>query len=355
MRAWARRLVFTHSYSSSFIGDDLGGGVDADAVKTVDPLSCSVQPVFDLQSGHLGKVLEVAGQHRGVVGEGDGSDLQILGSDPNPLVAPAAERNPSSLAWSVSRTTIQLFCVRLVPPVAAQPGGAARDFVVGHHPHRAAPVLRARLQAEHLGAQIGELLLQLGEALFEGGNGLSHVGHGACKVAPTWASFKGGFGGNSDSLGNRAAPRCRRRRAGRRRRNGRNDALREPGGGELIHFLGEIEDVFGSKGTLEQVADALGCRSQFLGCDQRSKEAPLARLHLPPKLLGGAVPFVVEVATEHGGIEVELGTGMARALQTSAGSRAVRYFARRIKAQRWAVSAPWRAGQALRAAGRARR
>ena len=34
-----------------------------------------------------------------------------------------------------------------------------------------------------------------------------------------------------------------------------------------------------------------------------------ARLHLPPKLLGGVFPFVVEVAAEHGGIEVEAGHG----------------------------------------------
>ena len=44
---------------------------------------------------------------------------------------------------------------------------------------------------------------------------------------------------------------------------------------------------------------------QFFGGDQRGEEAPLARLHLPPKLLGGVFPFVVEVAAEHGGIEVE--------------------------------------------------
>jgi len=89
----------------------------------------------------------------------------------------------------------------------------------------------------------------------------------------------------------------------------RDDALREIGGGELIHFLGDIEDVLGSEGTLEQVANALGCLGQFFGGDQRGEEAPLARLHLPPKLLGGVFLFVVEVAAEHGGIEVEAGHG----------------------------------------------
>ena len=46
MRALARRLVFTHSYSSSFRGDDLGGGVDADAVKTVDQVDAIIQRDF---------------------------------------------------------------------------------------------------------------------------------------------------------------------------------------------------------------------------------------------------------------------------------------------------------------------
>ena len=39
---------------------------------------------------------------------------------------------------------------------------------------------------------------------------------------------------------------------------GSDDALREPGGGELIHFFGDIEEALGSEGTLEQVRIIVG-------------------------------------------------------------------------------------------------
>ena len=42
----ARRLIFTQSYSSSFIGDDLGGCVDADAVESVDQVDAVIQRDF---------------------------------------------------------------------------------------------------------------------------------------------------------------------------------------------------------------------------------------------------------------------------------------------------------------------
>ena len=70
MRAWARRLVFTHSYSSSFIGDDLSGGVDAGAVKIVDQIDSMIQRDFVEVDG----VLEVPTANAAAVlraGEGD--------------------------------------------------------------------------------------------------------------------------------------------------------------------------------------------------------------------------------------------------------------------------------------------
>ena len=46
MRVCARRLIFTQSYSSSFLGDDLGGCVDADALETVNQIDAVIQRDF---------------------------------------------------------------------------------------------------------------------------------------------------------------------------------------------------------------------------------------------------------------------------------------------------------------------
>ena len=43
----------------------------------------SIQPVFKSQTRHVGKVHRVSSQQGGVVGEDDGGDLQILGSNAN--------------------------------------------------------------------------------------------------------------------------------------------------------------------------------------------------------------------------------------------------------------------------------
>lgn len=50
----------------------------------------SIQPVFKPQAGDLGEVHGVAGEERGVVGQGDAGDSQIHGADADALAAKAS-------------------------------------------------------------------------------------------------------------------------------------------------------------------------------------------------------------------------------------------------------------------------
>ena len=90
---------------------------------------------------------------------------------------------------------------------------------------------------------------------------------------------------------------------------GRDDALAEVGGGEVFHFAGHLQQRFGTEGVVEKIAHVRGGVLDFLGGDVGTQEPEAARLHLPPKLLGGVFPFVVERAADDRRIEIEDGHG----------------------------------------------
>ena len=50
-----------------------------------------IQPVFKPQAGDLGEVHGVAGEERGIVGQGDAGDSQVHGADADALAAEASE------------------------------------------------------------------------------------------------------------------------------------------------------------------------------------------------------------------------------------------------------------------------
>ena len=90
---------------------------------------------------------------------------------------------------------------------------------------------------------------------------------------------------------------------------GRDDALAQVGGGEVFHFVGHLQQGFGAEGVVKKIAHVLRSVLDFLGGDVGTQEPEAALLHLPPKLLSGVFPFVVEVAADDRRIEIEDGHG----------------------------------------------
>jgi hypothetical protein len=72
----------------------------------------------------------------------------------------------------------------------------------------------------------------------------------------------------------------------------------------LFHLSSHFKDVPGRKGGGEEFANPFRRLGQFVHRDERGKKSEPALLHLPPKLLRGLLKLVVEIAAQHGSIQI---------------------------------------------------
>ena len=85
----------------------------------------------------------------------------------------------------------------------------------------------------------------------------------------------------------------------------RKDSLGNILGGKLFGFVRHGHEGVRRERGFKERSDVFRGIGKFVEGDGRTEELPFASLHLPPKLSGWLLPFVVEIATENGSIEVK--------------------------------------------------